>query len=219
MAFTSDYLKINIYGTVAGGDVWNTGLYVRTTLSAGSWGLDNLNTLSGSIDTLLATWWTTWKAVNSSSISWTGHKLYAYPQSGGSAYLSVDKPTATPVAGTGGNAMPLFTSLCSSLRSNTAGRHGRGRMYVPATGLALTAGQVAAVSLNTYNGATKTLIDALNAADWSAYNVTNKRVTIVSHSSATFYDVARILLDSKPDVQHRRDNRIPANATDSKTVA
>lgn len=55
---------------------------------------------------------------------------------------------AVPVLGTGTSTHPFQTSLVSSLRSTATGARGRGRLYWPATGIALTSGTLRVPSAN-----------------------------------------------------------------------
>lgn len=208
MAFTSDYLKINLRGTVLGGDVWNTGFHVRTTLSSTAWTYSSLGDLAEAWHTNADTWWTAWKAFNYSGVAFTGFDLLAYSSSGSTtAYASHSRDT-TAVNGTGANQLPNYVSCVNSLKADEGGRHGRGRMYVPCTSAGLTGGQFGSTNVDTMAAATLAMLQSVNSADWSTFNVTSKAVTVVSRATSTFHDVKRITLDSLPDVQHRRTNRI-----------
>lgn len=218
MPYQTETVRLSIQGVVTGAGGWSTGLSVPVVLSGGSWGLNQIQGVSDALQGLAATWWTSIKALNLGQLSYTGVKVYVFHPGTSKAYAAAVSPVA-PVAGTGAaQGGGLFTSLCVSLLSDTVGRSARGRIYIPFT-VACSGGQFTSGNLTTANTATKALIDSINAADWTSFNVTSKRVSVASLTKGLNYTITRLRCDSVPDTQHRRTDKLIATNTATATVA
>lgn len=116
---------------------------------------------------------------------------------------------ATPQVGSSTAACPLQTSVVASLRSGSALASGRGRLYWPGLGLAISGGTMRLTATNT----------AALASDFSSYltNIRNQAkssltpVSLVNFGLSIYSPTRRILtpvtsirVGDVPDVQRRR---------------
>lgn len=120
-------------------------------------------------------------------------------------------------SGTGSNQTGLnqISQVCmvATLKTDTAGRTGRGRMFIPAAGQPVANGRFNTVSRNTLCdnlAAMFTLINALT--DTSAI------VGVFSNAASAIRPVTSVVIDDKPDIQRRRANRFQAASLRSANV-
>lgn len=133
-----------------------------------------------------------------------GIRVYGYHGYGSLSYVQAEGVIA-PEDGTGTSSLPqlpLQSCIVASLRSDVPGRSGRGRMYVPIT----------ASDLNNheYQAAYCTSL-AEGIASWFNIDNANGAVhgfhSVRSIAKAAGYQIARIVVDSRPDIQRRRADR------------
>jgi hypothetical protein len=123
-----------------------------------------------------------------------GNTAQSYP-TGYYAY-----PVGSEVVGTGvGASLPLETSCCVTLQTDTRGPRGRGRFYLPPfTVGALGAGGVYTTQiLTTMLAFTKSLSDQIMAN-------TDTRLVVVSGRAIQLHDVTAVKVGKVPDSQRRR---------------
>lgn len=201
--------KFVVYGTLASG---------AQDVSYGVWcniadvdfiGQAALDTITDTVAALFDTFHDTSSvaAFYSSTDQFVGVKSYAYFTDSTSADLQSSALFAAPRAGSGTANHPKETSLVVSERTNQPGRSGRGRFYLPACGIALTAGGLVASStaVDDLGDAAITLFDALSAA--LAIPV------VASFTKGQTYNITRLEIDNKPDTQRRRQDKVLATHT------
>jgi hypothetical protein len=149
-----------------------------------------------------------------SDTRYTSLKVYSYPDGGPTATFVGEAPIVSMV-GTGGGNAPLYMCVVLSLRTGISGRSFRGRMYLPANGVALTTAHrlptaaVAAVTLGMGNW-----FNAINAL--TGDNIAS--VSVLSQHLGEHFDVNEVTGDDKPDVQRRRENKMDKGTVASKIV-
>lgn len=203
-------LKVGIVGTLPNNEVWSVNPIWRIDgASSASW--DDLNTLGTALSAV-----TVPPALRS---AWTGltvftsFKLEARTLAGG-LINQLEKPRTSAVTGSGTGVLPLQTSMVTSLRTTSSGASARGRLYWPATGLALNSGtnrfqtaDVAAVL-----GAVKTYLSGLETAIIAQFGLAE--LVVWSRKLSSTSHVNRLLAGDVPDVQRRRrDAAIEAYST------
>jgi hypothetical protein len=118
--------------------------------------------------------------------------------------------TPTTVSGTGSVYLPAFTALVASFRTAVPGRGGRGRSYLPLTnGTPMSGGQfqISSSAATIVANAYKAMMDSINSATIPA-PFTSHRVAVRSSSIGTGIPVTSVIVDSLPDAQHRREDKI-----------
>lgn len=140
---------------------------------------------------------------------------YSYPEGGPGSTWAASADLG--LVGTGTTSDPYQTCVVLSLRTSQIGRSRRGRMYLPAIGVALAQD----------HQMTPTLTSDL-ADEWQAIFVAvdaisletggNPSVVVVSQTLGDTLIMNRIVVDSKPDIQRRRANKTQASSTESRTV-
>lgn len=187
MAFPGNVNRYVISGTLPGGERWATGFYGDPTLPGTAQALaddfDNAGSLGLAFLTAL-------RAQIQPGGSITRIQTYVY----GAGRTIIDQGDASlNLAGTSASALlPNQTCLVLTLRTATRSRRGRGRMYLPADGLLITAD-------STFSAAP---VQAMVNAAGAALDFYNARV--VSEAATASYPVNRVDADRVPDVQRRR---------------
>lgn len=121
----------------------------------------------------------------------------------------------TGTAFTGGLTKPVQTSVVLSLRSDTPGRSGRGRLYWPGVGdiglsgagrIGGTLPQTIATQASTY---LRALQDAIKNAAFPSTPITVELAVVSTTHAGMQTRVNRVQVGDVPDVQRRRRDRLP----------
>jgi len=210
MAYATDTVRLSVYGTIDGVQSWSTGFALAVELAPGSWGPNNLQSLVSALNTgPLTTWWTALTLIPGTTTLWTGTRAYYYPAGATSSAFLADVPLTTAKAGTGAGSMPRLISICASLRTDVAGRSGRGRSYFPCTGVSTpTTGQFASTTCTTVANAYAALLTSFNGFNVAPYNLTGMTSVVASLTKSQNNDITSVIVDSIPDTQHRREDKL-----------
>ena len=128
-------------------------------------------------------------------------RVYFYPSGAASATVVGEHIPASGINGGADHTQPNEECLVVTLTSGRAGRHGRGRMYVPAGGGALVQHQRTSDDCEAVATATKNLIEALNGVDVSGWS---QGLVVIGSAALPIYPCTGVKVDSIPDVQRRR---------------
>lgn len=132
----------------------------------------------------------------------------------------VSTPAALTVQGVGSTgSLPPQVAVVASLRSNTPGRSGRGRNYLPMNRAAAMGddGQLGASTPGVVATNYAAMISDLNDI---AYSVANTPVaSIASFTKGASYPITRVVVDSIADTQRRREGGMTASVTASENIA
>jgi hypothetical protein len=202
-----DLLKINARGHMSD-NTWSFGIYLGLAPNGGVDGT-NIGALTTAIEPSFSTYATFCaNHVWSSLTQYEGITAYHIP-SGHTVSDLTGVKDVTPIVGSQSSPMPAFCSMVQSLRSVFSSRTQRGRIYVPWTGGGVSSnGQTNQTMCDNMSGATKALLDALNALDLSAHGVTSQTVEVVSFTRGLTTPVDHVIVDSIPDTQHRRQDKV-----------
>lgn len=193
---TPAHVRINIIGTLPGNEVFAFGFDSlgeagnQTTLDANTAAVKTY--LQGSTGSVLDL-----KSLLNNLSAFTQVKGYSY--GAGATSASFISTQFLNVAGTGTIIHPNQVALVASLRSVTAGRRSRGRMYLPANGIPL-AGQ--AQVNNAVVTAVATAVKDLLKAQGSAIDP-----VVISRVAQAAYPVRQVVVDSRLDTQRGRANK------------
>lgn len=199
-------------GTLAVGQTWSTGLWIDLGDPAPQPSQADLDAYAVSCAALLKPQFqiianNLWS--NTTNLQTLTAYWYA-PNTTKAAMVSTAAPMA--VVGVGTGALPLFTSVCFSLRSATPGRSGRGRNYMPCTigGVIGGTGQVGGTSVTNSSPAWAAAIRGLNGMAAGVVNPHGQTVVVASFTKGAGYPIRSIVIDSIPDTQHRREDKLVA---------
>lgn len=186
----SQLMKISILGAFPGGEVWSvnpvyrlgTGLDVPVTDA-------NMTAIVTAINAITVP--TAILTTMGTASSIVGVRAEARMATGELQNIA-EAGRAVPVPGQGSSTHPFQTSIVTSLRSSASGARGRGRLYWPATGLALVAGTMRPATsgvtsiltgVKTYLSGIETAIEAsvggASLAVWSRLNASLSAVNLI----------------------------------------
>lgn len=148
------------------------------------------------------------RALWSTSTLYTGCQVEARSSAGVLEALA-DVPRSSTVAGSGGGALPFQSSAVVSLRTNRPGGSGRGRLYLPATGVTLGSStlRIDPTVLGTALSGMKTWLSGIEAAVETT--LTDAPLSVWSRTTMGTYSVTKILMGDVADVQRRRRDAAP----------
>lgn len=149
---------------------------------------------------------------------WTGTdqfttlKAYFIPATGDTATLMSETTFTSPIAGSGTANHPLGTAIVLSNRTTLPGRSGRGRIYLPANGIASTSTDTVGsnTELDALGTAYLTFLNALRAATFFPI--------VASFTKSVINQVVTYQIDNKFDTQRRRGDQIAASHTNTGAV-
>lgn len=211
------YGKAQFFGTIMGNQDWSTGW---SFLASGAPTAADMNQLALELGSIVDTAWTGPGGtigigdVQSSDTLLTGTRCYYYPSGSTKASVqgeSIYNPART---GQGTAALPTQTSLVASMRTSRPGRSNRGRMYLPLTGINLNGHQVVPASCADLCHNIAVMLDAFNA-----YNLAGKTLQAVVASALGPVPITQVLVDSRPDIQRRRADKVIAVYTAATNLA
>lgn len=204
------YLHLRLKGDIATTQSWSTGLSFDADV-AGIADPDLLTWLSTAVAPLVTTWWNASNgagAINTSDTVLRGLEAETYVAGSTVADSSAAFSYTSPGVGGSAGAAPTQTCVVVSTRTFTPGVRGRGRMYIPATGLVLNATHnVGSLFIDALANSTATLITALNATSVAGSAIQ----AIVAGSDPTGHPITSLRVDSEPDIQRRRADKIRAS--------
>lgn len=205
MPVPANTLRFSFVGKIGVSDIWNCSVWLRPVGSA------TAPTTGAATDALLTSLkgvsgWTTLRSAILTcirSIDSLDHEtLYSYATTGNQATAVAQQSDVA--AGTGATQVnPPQVCQVMTLQTGVAGRSQRGRIYWPATalGLSSTDGQFSGTISNVRTGfAAWVLGTAGLAAGWAPY--------VVSQTHTSSLPVVSIRVDTKPDIQRRRVNKV-----------
>jgi hypothetical protein len=148
------------------------------------------------------------RALWSTSTLYTGCQVEARSSTGVLESLA-DVPRATTVPGSGGGALPFQAAAVVSLRTNFVGARGRGRLYLPATGVNLGASslRIDPTVLSSALDGVKTWLSGIEAA--VEVTLSAAPLSVWSRTGFGTHGVTKILMGDVVDTQRRRRDTAP----------
>jgi hypothetical protein len=147
---------------------------------------------------LFTTWIGTIKPLWSSTTVLSGFDIYLY--SGGTAAAEHGHADLN-IIGTGGQNHPNQCACVLTLKTATASRRGRGRMYIPANGVVVGTGVMAAGIVDAAVNGTASYFTGRNALGGG-------HIVVVSQTGNVVNNVTSVSADYVPDTQRRRVNKL-----------
>lgn len=202
----ADYVRVSIQGSMPGSEKWSINPVYSLPGGAGGITQTELNTLLEAINDLVVP--TNIRVAMNANTAVTGARLEVRNTSGALLMVAEGLRDATQ-SGTGSLAHPYQTSIVCSLRTNTPGGRGRGRLYWPATGQAISGTTLRIADTNqatlldgftSYLAAINAEVQAFDAESWlSVYSPTNNALS----------QVLRLQVGDVVDTQRRRRDALP----------
>jgi hypothetical protein len=189
--------KFVLQGTLAGGEIWQTGFWQLGAVSTPA----DANTAAQGVWTAFSNTGTgqfgkAFQNTNNNQVQMSNCSAYSYPHGGPTADV-VGTYGPTPVTGTSiASALPDQVAMCVTVLSAMAGASHRGRMYIPVTAVNLATG--ALFSTSDVSSIVNGLKAALNAAGGAI---------VVSQHLDSYVPAVGLRADQRPDIQRRRANR------------
>lgn len=218
-----DFVRTQVGGRM-GGENWVVGLWLKQS------GMDGVPTLEQmdryaqeQYDAFIADFWnpgagTPWCTRNATGVDVRNAQATFYRDG---VALGSGNYTGAVVAGTQTVAHPFYTAICTTTRTATAGRSGRGRIYFPYTGVSVDAGtgQVTSTVVDNLVDLAKTWLEGRFTDSTELPGDPSSTPVVVSSTHGLSSTVTSISIDSRPDTQHGRVNRVSPAYTASDTVS
>lgn len=206
MPIPSAVCRCSIQGTVQGSEIFDTSFW---TLGGTADQADTQALATGIADVLTATdaMSNTLAAIRAAD-EYVKVRVYAYPDGGQQAAWIAEAPIE--LLGTGAESNPLQTCMVVSLRTSLSGRSHRGRMYLPARGQVITpTGQISETDTTGLASEWAAILGQVNGIALPGGG--NPSVSVVSQTLTNSTVVTSVIVDSVPDIQRRRSNKLVAS--------
>lgn len=218
---SGDVIKYVVGGAIASDD-WSCGVWQTVSGLTGNptttqMNTDALATLNVFNNDVWSAATAGQKTVNASGTLLSTIKSYLYRNG---VLTRQGTASITAVAGTGTAVLPFYTAMCCSLLTDTAGRSGRGRIYLPFTAGALLAatGQMNIGALSGYATNVAAFLTALNTNNTNFPGTPTQQVVVLSKTLGNTFPVTTVRIDSIPDTQHGRTRKDIASSVGTHAV-
>lgn len=203
------YVRVGILGSTTGGEVWSVNpVFDPTGEFPGGVDQVALDSAAAAIAALNPP--SILLAFMSTLMQVTGCRLEVRDDvSDALIGISVANRTS-PIAGSFACILPPQAAIVASLRTNTPGASGRGRLYWPALGAALgNTGRVSATDTASAATGFKTYLGQMRTALATAFPTIGFDTAVRSKTTKTTLYVVRLQVGNVIDTQRRRRDRFP----------
>ena len=206
---SSPFVRLTAGGDISTTQSWSCGMAVSAPGSAVT-----QSQLQALVGAWRAAWESAWSAATvanrlsayaSVDTRLFRYRGYLYPAGGGPAVLQAGEDR-TPLAGTGTVPYPTQTAIVATLLSGLPGRSYRGRIYLPLTGIVLQSNhQLTAAQATGIATSVAGIASAVNSfASGGPFGV----ASIAGLQGRI--PISSVRVDTEPDVQRRRADKIVA---------
>lgn len=209
-AKTYDYLRLAINGFIEAEQTWSVNLCFKGNTNTSQ---DDLNTWTTAAVDDVVNWWSARQGspMQECTADTILHSVRTYLYAAGATAAKLVAEAALPATpGTSNTPGTARDSLVVSLHAASPGPHNRGRIYVPTTGPQLGQDhQFALATATNFGNNTRDLLEALgsrNVGDIAP-------LPIIASSQPGYTYVTSLRVDTKPDTQRRRSDKIGADGT------
>ena len=207
--------RLVVAGKIGGTQTWSTGIGLNGTDESAP-AAATLQRFVDEFAPLVSTWFgAAVGSLNNSDVSLEKLILTSYLAGETKAHAVAEHQFAPVV--TGGStvqSLPVFTALVVTLLTGIPGRSGRGRMYLPMTTAPLANHQADQNMCTTVATRTATMLIAMATAETTGQP---QLIPAVCGKTGNF-NITSVKVDSNPDVQHRREDKIGALFSTSAAV-
>lgn len=153
--------------------------------------------------------WNGFKSLCPTDMRLVGVRLSAILPNGkifaGSNYFYLNTPS--PGGSVATQQLPPQCAVVMSLRTGARGPGGRGRMYLPTTGITLSSGKLGSTNRNTLAATGKAYLEALHYEGVTP--------SVVNQKAQTYSSITYISIGDEIDTQRKRRNAVPEQYTDA----
>jgi hypothetical protein len=202
---TLPFIRLSLAGNINGAQSWSCGMSFGCPVLPGD---TDLFAWLTTIGPLFNTWSTAVHFATQNNGGLHATNLIAYGYDAGAVHASVqaNQLLATPITGGGTNAGDWRQCVNVGFYSGRPGRSGRGRMFVPWTGVSdAVNNQLSPTDTAAMANGTKALVDSITTHPIGAIDITP---VIASRGSNPYTGVTTIVVDSLFKTQRRRTNKI-----------
>lgn len=194
-----------MFGTLPGGEVWNSGFWINHQITDETSGHAEAEAMFTQLKTNSSGhfWYEARQHWFNPGTTFDGVRNYGYTAGGTTADFAVSSSSSGVTGGAVGGSNINQVALCVTLLTGYSGAHRRGRMFLPATG-----------GVADGNGLfTNVMVQALLVgllADMRACATIGGEpfdLIVVSRSLTGYRSLTSVRADLRPDVQERRANR------------
>jgi hypothetical protein len=201
------YVRVSILGSAPGGEVWSINPVFDPTFEFGTT-VDQTKLDQAANDIAGLSPGSSLLSFLSNSLAITGARVEVRDDSTDALMAISIQVRPTPLAGTGTPLRGAATAMVCSLRTNTPGGSGRGRLYWPAIGTAVTT-QLRFDSATQAGALTNfgTYFHAMEDALATAFPTVGFDLAVRSRTTHTTPHVNKIQVGNVPDTQRRRRDK------------
>lgn len=204
MAIPAHTMRLALSGHLYGSEIFQTNLWFTTIVPGDPVPVNNTEAAAALDELTTGTQWTALLTALTGMLraacGYDRADLYCYDAGGTAATAQASKSLTGPGTSTLGT-LPNQVARVVTLNTNQAGRSRRGRLYLPATGLAMDA------TTGLFSANPSSVLDALSdyigqqriSNSWSAI--------VVSQKTTSYAYITSLKTDQRPDIQRRRANR------------
>ena len=203
------YIRVGILGTTSGGEVWSVNpVFDPEGEFPGSVDQGALDTAAQAVANL--TPGANLLSVLSPQLSYTGARLEVRHDADDSLLAISIATRAAPLVGTGTLRMPPQAAVVISLRTNTPGARGRGRLFWPTPAAAVdTNFRIASTLQTAMLTDAKTWFQAIEGILASNFPSIGFNLAVRSKANAATPHVVRLQVGNVIDTQRRRRDALP----------
>lgn len=203
------YVRVSILGTLAGPEVFSINpVYDPTGEFPG--GVDQAQLDAAAVAIANRTVTTALRGLLSTQGIRTGARVEVRSDTDDSLIGISTQSSTTPQAGTGTLVMPLQTAIVASIRTNTPGASGRGRLYWPALAGGLdTTGRLNSVTHAAFLADMKAYLAGIRSDLATAFPTIGFDLAVRSRTTLTTPHAVRIQAGNVLDTQRRRRDSLP----------
>lgn len=214
-----DLIKVVARGTIDGVQTWSTSFWFAVGLVGAAPSAAQMTALAGACDAELSTWYSALEHFAAADTKRVDTALYYYPANSIHSTVAGESATAGTDSGTGGQYMPTSVSIVASMKTGITGASARGRSYFPATALTVTSNhQISGGDCNTIATAYAHVLAELALAIVAGSSpISEADPVVASFKQGGTHAIIQVEVDSRPDTQRRRVDKLPA--VTSATVA
>lgn len=214
-----DCVKIVPYGTIDAEQDWSTGWFFKVAGLATPPTTTQMATMLSGLESDLQYWFNALKGFCAGNTELLGVRGYFYPAHSGHSTVVSELALTTPIGGTSTANLPTQSSIVASLRTGVSGRSARGRSYFPATGMLLN-GNAQLTDANCVTIAQKygNVLADLSLDIASALGSSGVAPVIWSQKTTSTHQIIQVSVDSRPDIQRRRADKVAATYLETEPV-
>ena len=211
MSIPANVGKTVIRGTGVGSEIWQTGFWWARPDTLDMADLAEFKLYTADIKPTVDGFWSSNNAKIYTSYSYPRNTSYWY-RGGAGAALGADNSAAGVAGSLATNGAPVDTCCVLSLITETAGRRGRGRMYLPRH-------EACTVGTGLFASDASSYVNAFAAVGHNVLLQTHPvQLRVVSQADGVARPLNTIRADMLPDVQRRRENRMAKGTVTSVSV-